>query len=336
MPADPACGASRWSLSGRSAEPTDGRSGLALLVTLALLVRPGSADHRIEVHEWGVLLWRGSSVVASGASGGPWFDPSEPVVMAPVIYIYGDPRDFELTVSSPGRIFDIYPVPDQFFGLDGFLRGLGSAVRWRGLRTEPAVAGGNVPWSDSFAVAIPGFQWALPMWRQPQALLVERTSDGFLDRFLYYEADLSGTGFPSPLPAFPQETAPDEEKVSGRVLVFRRQDDGSGVRVSAEPVEELLKGGTFEGVASASAGYDCILPLTVIRSWAAGHLTEAEIGAMWGTWEPYARYGDWEGDRLVVFPVPEALLDRVSDVELDAGAGIIVEYHRFFLGIAAM
>lgn len=314
---------------------TDRRRGMASPVVLASLVLTGSGNGSLEVHEWGVLLWAGSSLSASGASGGPWFDPSEPVVMAPVIYLYGTPGECEVTVSSHGRIFDLYPDPDRFFGLDGCLRSLGSAVRWSGLRVGPLVPGGNERWSLSHDIEIPGFQWAVSMWRQPRALVIERDSDGFLDRFLYYEVDLSGTGFPMPLPPFSPEGAPAEETVSGRVLVFQRPDDGGGVMVSVEPVGDLLSGGAPEAVPAASAEYDCILPLSVIRSWAAGVLNEEEIGAMWGTWEPYARYGDWEGSRLVVFPVPPALLDRISAVELDSG-GLRIEYRRFFLGIIAI
>lgn len=307
-----------------------------LLAAIASLALQSRADGPAEVHEWGVLLWQDSALEAAGAGGGPWFDPSEPVVLAPVIYLYGDPLECEVTVSSHGRIFDLYPDPDQFCGLEGCLRGLGSAVRWCGLRAGPLVPGVNDRWSSSFDVGIPGFQWALSMWRQPQAMLIARDSDGFLDRFLYYEVDLTGTGFPVPLPPFSPEGAPREETVSGRVLVFHRPDGSSEVSVSVEPVEGLAPGGTLEAAPDAPEGYDCILPLTVIRSWAAGILTEEEIGAMWGTWEPYARYGDWEGDRLVVFPVPAALLDRISTIEIETGTGLEVEYRRFFLGMTSM
>jgi hypothetical protein len=302
---------------------------LALLLTAACF-SAATAQNAISVHEWGVVIYGDGSTIASGSSGGPWYNPSEVVCFAPVLYFYGPDFTGEVTICSLGEIFNAWPEPDQSSGRYNLLGGLGSAAIWSvSASSDDGIA------SDNSLSAIPpvsGFDWAMNYWRVPQALLLSRASDSFLDRFLYYEVDLSEVGFPLTLPGLEPEGTPDEYMVTGQILLFRRLDTGV-VSVALLEADGLDLYG--EDVGPAFGDYSCERVSGILREWADGILTDEEVGAMWSTWEPYVLYGDWDEEYLAVFSLPQPLVDCISILRLTNDAGLPVEYSRFFLGMKA-
>ncbi len=285
---------------------------------------------QIYVHEWGAVVYRRDVVEAVGDAGGPWVDYSQMMAEAPVIYIYGPEFTGDLTVRSQGDIVNTYPEPDESFRIDESVAGGASAVRWNSISTEcPYLV--EQPWMHSPAEeTIAGFDWATRMWRQTESLIINRESDSFSDMFLYYETSFEPGSFPLPLPGSISDGHPQVVPVSGEVLVLFRPDmDWMGLGlVDADDLDELGNGMEITGE------YSSEFALETVTEWAEGELKEPEIRAMWGTWEPYALYGDWEGQYLVIFPVPQAMIPRISTLELTSESGLPVEYHRFFLGLA--
>lgn len=285
---------------------------------------------QIYVHEWGAMVYRRDVIEAVGDAGGPWTDYSGTMAEAPVIYIYGPEFTGGLTVRSQGDIVNTYPEPDESFRIDASVAGGGSAVRWSSISTEcPYLV--EQPWIPSVREErMAGFDWAAPMWRQVESLIINRESDSFSDMFLYYEAAFEPGTFPLPLPGIPGGGNPQVMPLSGEVLVLYRPDmDWMGLGlVDADDLDELGDG------VEITDEYPSELALETVTMWAEGELKEPEIRAMWATWEPYALYGDWEGSYLVIFPMPQPLISRISELELTSAEGLPVEYHRFFLGFA--
>lgn len=284
---------------------------------------------QIYVHEWGAVVYRRDVVEAAGDPGGPWLDYSGMMAEAPVIYIYGPEFTGDLTVRSQGDIVNTYPEPDESFRIDDSVAGGASAVRWSSISTRcPYLV--EQSWAPSVREErVAGFDWAAPLWRQVESLIISRESDSFSDMFLYYEVAFEPGSFPLPLPGGLAEGHPEVIPISGEVLVISRPDmDWMGLElVDADDLDELGDGLEITDEYSSECALD------IITDWAAAELKEPEIRAMWSTWEPYALYGDWEGRYLVIFPVPQNMLSRISTLELSSDAGLPVQYHRFFLGM---
>jgi hypothetical protein len=300
--------------------PPGGQKMFALMMGM-LVAAYLEPDDEIQVHEWGVVLYTAEGTRASGASGGYWYDPGEIMVEAPVVFIYGPEFTGDLSVKSAGRIFDTYPEPDDSPGLPEGSSGTGTAVRWRGIEASPADPSGFVPWEEWTNFGIVGFFDAVYSWRAVPSCVLARPSDGFRDSFLYYEVDFSGTGFP--LPAL----LTGSESSVGEALVFHRDASGTvTMRVlgAVEQSEERLV--IPEGFSSEDL-------LDILLGWADGELTAEEVGSMLQTWEPYIRYGDWQGPDLTVFPMPRELVSRISTLELSTDGSLPVTYSRFFLGM---
>jgi hypothetical protein len=302
-----------------------------VLIAAMLSTLPSTqSQNQIIVHEWGVVAYSGDSVEAKGSSGGPWGTWDVVVALAPVLYFYGPDFTADVTVCSLGEIFSVYPEPDQEGGPASYLGGLGSAIRWEGISARQR-GSFRYPFVITTGNAlIPEFDWALDSWRLPPSLALGRDRDGFADSFLYYEVDLSGIRFPLTLGSFTPEGTPEEERVSGEILLFHRLADGS-VSCAVLPCDSLDEYG--EGNPPSLESYSCESTTEVIRGWAEGVLTSEEVDAMWCTWEPYILYGDWEGEYLALFSLPQALIERVSTILVTPDSGLPVSYSRFFLGI---
>jgi hypothetical protein len=292
----------------------------ALLMAAALDTVVAPLHEEVYVHEWGVLTYRSDVVEATGSADGPWSNPSDMVAEAPVIHIYGPEFSGDLTVRSAGRIFSTYPDPDERFDVDVSVAGGGSAVRWSGIETRCPWLVEPDCWSSSCEVDIDGFFDALPLWRRNEALVLTRESDGFCDKFLYYEVDLAGR-FPDPLsPSCPGGPS------TGEALFFQRTD--GVVTVAAGDVGMLY---AMEESLPFTASYDAGFALETVAGWASPYLKRDEIEEMWATWEPYVLYGDWEGSTLAVFPLRQDLVERISTLELTVDEPLDISYHRFFL-----
>lgn len=283
--------------------------------------------HEIYVHEWGVMSYRGGAAEAAGAPDDSSFHaPRDDCAEAPVIHIWGPEFEGALIVRSPGRIVSAWPEPDECFSLDAGIAGGGSAVRWSGFETICPYSIQEVPWNP--AGSIPGFGWAADLWRTPECLIVRRQSDGFYDKFLYYEVEFPGRSSPPPLETG-SGTAP-LDSWEGDVLVFSRDAVGG---VSLEILPSACLGGLREESLPPGPGFSREEVLEKLSEWAGSLLKPQEIEEMWSTWEPYVAGGDWEGPRLVLFPLPSSHVERISTLELTDDEGRPVYYNRFFLGM---
>jgi hypothetical protein len=301
------------------------------LVLLAFLAAAASTpDDEVKVREWGVVLYRGEVVTAAGSPGGPWYDWSDAVAEAPVVFFRGPEFTGRFTVTSPARIFNVYPEPDDGVEVDLGWVGCVSSATWEGLSGR-ALEPGEQPWSDCLDVDIPGFQWAIPTWRVQESLVLRRSSDSWCDRFLYYEVDLSGTAFPLPLPGAGPEPEDPALVVSGQIMVFHRDEFGN---VSMEIAQAEERSVASEEVVVPSRGYASEGAFDILLSWIGPNLTVQDAQVLWATWEPYILWGDWQGESLTVFPIPQSLLDRISTLDLQVEGGLSVNYGRFFLGMA--
>jgi len=298
---------------------------IPFLLTLAALSQAAAGGDAIAVHEWGVVLYGSDDAVAVGA---PAVDPLGAIcVDAPVLTFHGAPFTGDVAVCSLGEITAVYPDPDGAGGaISGILGGLGSCVRWEGLSVGPGMPSDADRWAGP---PVAGFDWAVGLWRVPGVSRVSRSRDAFEDAFLYYEVEFGEDGLPVPLEGLAPAGTPPEE-LSGDVLVFRRRDgwvtaDFESPAADRRAVDESLPTDVQTGGAGGA--------LQTVRAWADGLLTEEELGAMWGTWEPYILYGDWQGDSLLVFPLPQPLIERISTIVVTPDVDLPVTISRFFLGM---
>lgn len=306
-----------------------------LSLVLALLISQPGPGETISVHEWGVVLYSAGSTTAVGSAD---YDPLMSVcVDAPVLFFHGPAFSGDVTVCSLGEIVHPYPEPDVLSGgLTGDLGGLGSAVRWTGLDIFPEAPSDMPVMEADDGLQLPGFGWAAYLWRIPEASWVSRSSDSFQDRFLYYEVDLTGVGFPVPLAGYAPAFSPDPELFTGQVLEFRRDPYGTVACTQDQPVVDVLSASDQSSLPIDADRMSRVVVPEAIREWCGSILTEEELQAMWSTWEPYVMYGDWPGDRLLVFPIPEALVERISLIIVSPDEDQPVTLHRFFLGMFSL
>lgn len=299
------------------------RSLAAVLLVLTLHAR----GQEIVLHEWGVVLYGSGTAVAAGAPPGEGIMPV--LVDAPVIAFHGSGFSGDVFVCSFGDVFSVYPMPDSTGGLFG-IDGLGSTLWWSDVTVSPPVV--DVPVTDrrgSDDALIPGFGWAAGMWRSPEACWIERPSDGFRDKFLYYEVDLAEIGLPIPLEGRAPEGFPPEDLVTD-MLVFTRCADG-GVSCSRTCMTDSEA--ADESVPAPADDKSCETVMQAMRYWAGDLLAGDEIDAMWATWEPYVYRGDWQGDSLAVFPMPRRLVACISGIGVFTSPQVPVVIDRFFLGM---
>ncbi len=300
-----------------------------LLIAAALDTVVAPYHDQIYVHEWGAVVYRQDVVEALGSGGDHSLPDYGTMAEAPVIYLYGPEFTGDLTVRSTGRILNTYPEPDESFSVDLTVAGGGSAVRWSEFYTAcPYTA--EQSWAPACEESVAGFEWAAGLWRDVESLIINRSAGSFSDMFLYYEVSFDRDAFPLPLPGRSQEGSLQVAPISSEVLVIFRPDfDWIGMElVDADSLDGL--GGSVEILDE----YTSESAVEVITQWAGSTLKEPEIRAMWNTWESYALYGDWEGTYLVIFPMPQPLVSRVSTLELTNTLGLPVSYHRFFLGFS--
>lgn len=284
-------------------------------LSLILVCSPVPIGNGTALHEWGVVVYDGATIRAAGDPFGTC-TVEEAVAYAPVISLHGPGFTGDISVAALGTIFEMYPEPDVTGGPGMMTGGLGSFIRWEGVQALPADTG-------------PGFQFppvegldAAPLWRHSENLTLTRP-DGFCDRFLYYEVDLSGTGFPLPLAGYaPQGTTP-----AVGILLFHRSAIGTAGF-------ELLPGGDLSLAGSTAPFlYSAAEVRSVLGRWAGDALTDGELESLWATWEPWVLSGDWEGGSIAVFPLPEQTVELVSTVTAVSDQGNPLPVHRFFLGM---
>jgi hypothetical protein len=289
------------------------------------VVAPGDYE-TVHIHEWGVVLFSEDGADVTGVYDSPddfyidGYDYGHYCVEAPVVWFHGTPCSGTFTVRTPeGWLTELYPVPDD----------IGSVAPELPVRPAEAswyfTVGGAEPSSermrewDSSGLS---WGWAAGYWRNVPAEYLYRESDGFCDRFIYYECGL-------PLQWNEIFTGVDEG------IVFRDGFTGEGI---------VFVSGSMPGYAMVSIEDELIVPpmeefvpagpdsmKAILGRWAEWKLKPEEIDALWYTWESamYTLPGTW-----LLFPIPAEDVNRISTIEFipdDCFVG--VRYQRLFLGL---
>ncbi len=287
-------------------------------------------DHdTVYVHEWGVVCFEELGPEVVGVRWEPFPFPDEPPygysVEAPVVWFHGSSCTGTFTVSTPeGWLTELYPRPDGTEGLPApdiiteyFLPQITFAewsIRLDGpepSEEEPVPTYGALP-----------FEWAMEYWRGVPSRWLYRESDGFVDRFIYYECGLPA-GFDG---LFKRE---------GGSIVFDEGWSGEGLILASGEMPGMLPvhlEGEFE--TPAIAGFYPADPDSlrkIVSGWAEGMLKTEEIDALWNTWEGtlFAPPGKW-----LLFPLPSEVTERISAISFTPDdCWIEVVYERLFLGL---
>ncbi len=285
---------------------------IALMDTVIAVPSEGT----VYVHEWGVVTFTEESVVIGGDPDMVPIDQPFPpdhfedmVVRAPVVYFYGEPFSgyFTVTVGS-GSFLEAYPTPSDasLMSSPPFSEASASAS-WRINGTFPSTDR-DIPFDDGTVSCVS--DELLELWREPPSMFLE-FGDGSKEMFVYYECSM----------------APVDEDAYCPVIL-----GGEGAYLDPGYRGELLKfvraGDSVEMV--NGPGEDVV---SMLCDWAGGTMKSQELEAMWGTWESWIYDGAWQGDTLLVFPLPRSTVDNITSIRLDTDAWMDVEYSRFFLGI---
>jgi hypothetical protein len=279
----------------------------SLLITVFILcaVAFGQGERElppIQVHEWGVLAWSGGDPVLSSAPATIFPADSAPVeqqylLRAPVLYFHGPDFSGSVTVKTKnGSIFDIYPpVPDADRGHN--------YCRWNADFTNTRLE----EYPDLRGLA-PG-NWNYDLWRVDYAMVVS-LSNGWSDKFLYYETAPENTDF---LPFSPgMESVCEEYKDIEAVAV---KTSSSGLLYARCTLGNIVNGGEMDFSSVESAGI-----VGILYEWAGGVIDFEEVDALWQTWAPWV-LADFMNEPeysngLVLYMIPQELTENLSTISV--------------------
>ncbi len=299
-------------------------SVLALVLTVSVLPQPGGG---IEVHEWGVVRFQGDSISVSGFpsdSSGLRPVPFEygmvpPAVDAPVIFFHGDGFRGDFIVEMPGgTATSIYPRA-------GMVQ-RGDSIIWKDISVLQSYDLDS-PYDRR---GITGFIWedAVYGWRGVNANTVR--TGGIDEGFLYYECRPAV----SPELDYPRRLAMGSglpEDVDHVLLFLRPYDDEYMEMYSVAPCGIFVPPEVDEiGIYSREE------VMRELASWAGDKLTREELLAMWDTWEEYVTGAQWQGDALILFPLPKNAIEKISTLSVSTDEDCPVTISRFFLGMVTV
>jgi hypothetical protein len=284
-------------------------------------------DSGVEVHEWGVVRFDSAGITAQGVPPGEYssvgpvpfgYGAMPPLVDAPVLFFHGSGFTGDFIVEIPdGRPTEIYPE-------EGMIT-TGSSVEWRGIEvreSSPLCA------DAADRRGLSDFVWenSVHLWRGVDANTVI-LEGGLQEGFLYYECAMStlacleypgllarGRGLP--------------EGVEG-VLMFLRPS-GDLQEMYMVPPQRIFLPVEVDEVGC----YGRERVIGILQEWAGTRLNYDEVQVMWDTWEDFVTSGEWSGDALLLFPLPEETVESISTLSLRTDQDIDVTCHRFFLGMA--
>jgi len=279
----------------------------------------------VYVHEWGAVTFTEETVIF-GAN--PLTDPNsdfippyqweEPVARAPIVYFYGAQFSGTFTVSvHSGNFIELLPFPD----------------RLESTSPMPPQQSYNAVWeiwdttqdkdylAEEYSCVSADM---LEIWRKPQSYVLE-FNDGSQEKFVYYECALVPSSEDDFYPALLQEDGailhPD---YTGPAMWFVK--DGGTVTLDRISGDDPL-----QGIITAT-GPQNIYP-EILCDWAEGSMKSEELVSMWETWESWIFDGSWSGDTLVVFPLPDYIIEGMTTIDLQTDDYHDVVYSRFYLGI---
>ncbi|OPL17649.1 MAG: hypothetical protein AVO35_09480 [Candidatus Aegiribacteria sp. MLS_C] len=283
---------------------------LATALLDTVIAVPG--DGTVQVHEWGVVTFIEGSVVPGSdpATVSHWQTPfqqdpeQEMVVRAPVVYFYGPAFSGTFVVRAGSASFiETWPTPASM--TDGPC----ATASWNIIGTSAREEGGT-PGYPPGTGCIP--EDLLELWREPLSknLLFD---DGGSESFIYYECSIDGgTGAWDPVRTSEDGFSLDPD-YAGPVMSFAR--DGGSVVMVDPPEEEVIE---------------------TLCDWAEGTMKTKELEGMWATWEEWIYGGSWQGDTLLIFPLPQSTVEGITGIELITDGMMEILYSRFFLGVLSV
>ncbi|MCD4708829.1 MAG: hypothetical protein K8S62_13935 [Candidatus Sabulitectum sp.] len=274
------------------------------MITLIILVAG------LQVHEWGVITQTPLSLSGAIPEIQPWENELED--KAPVVYFHGDPCTVTVRISFPGMGYasEVLPAPDE--------GGVNSTyILWNDLElTESPGSGLTEGWRNQENLNFP-----IPVWRQVDALCIA-TSDRY-DHFIYYECI---PGRPGDLPFISESGNHSFRMPYGEIpCVILTSVDGIpmyGTFTLADIVTDIPKGLQFLDE-----------PIQLRRElwqWAEGVLNEDEFDSFWNTWESQF-LSDSETDVMIIYRVPEEILEQIATMEVIPDTQIEIDINRFII-----
>lgn len=271
---------------------------LLLIVAASAFSQTGREMAPIHVHEWGVLTWNSGTAVLASTPGEPAQislppDDGGMLLRAPVLYFHGPAFSGTVTVKTAnGSIFDIYPpVPDE--DRDN------NHVSWTADFSYDPIE----EYPDFHGMA-PG-EWNYDLWRMDSPLSITR-SDGWNDKFLYYETAPATTDF---LPYRPGvESICDEYMDIEAILIKRIEGD---FVYSHCTLRDIVYGGDTEDLEMSSNGI-----LGILYGWSVGNILLEEVDVLWNTWSSWIQNDHANesaySNGLVMYLIPAELTDNLS------------------------
>jgi len=301
---------------------------ILVLMAAALLTAQPAAEGRempvVEVHEWGVITTGGQGAVmaahpAGEADPSTLYMPGDVLVdRAPVVYFYGPPFTGRFTVEAvSGEITTTWPVPSS------------GPATWRITAdwAERDSAPGDVLAGRVHPSTIDG--WDATGWRVPQSMTLV-TGEGYVDKLLYYECTVD----PGLLPLQPAEVGVDVAEGFEDMPVALLIPSCAGLTVM--PVNASVLENPVELMRNSALVSGDLLPF--LYGWSRDIVDVEEVDALWGSWRRTLTVDGLpspeSGRALVVYRVPESILEGISRLELETDEGFTVEYDRFILCVS--
>lgn len=297
---------------------------LLSIAAAALTAQPADEGREmpvVEVHEWGVIIAEGPGAVmaahpAGEADPATLYMPGDVLVdRAPVVYFYGPPFTGRFRVEAvSGGITTTWPVPSS----------------------EPATWRITADWAERDSAPVDVITgrvhpstidgWDATGWRVPQSMTLV-TGEGYVDKFLYYECTVD----PDLLPLQPAETGVDIAEGFEDMPVALLIPSCAGVTVM--PLHASVLENPVELMRNSALVSGDLLP--ILYGWSRDIVDVEEVDALWGSWRSMLMSeglpSPESGRALVVYPVPESILEGISRLELETDEGYTVEYDRFIL-----
>ena len=268
----------------------------------------------LQVHEWGVIVQNPVSFTATPVLSA--IPVEDPVYMfedkAPVVYFHGDPCIIDMRISFPAMGYATSILPEASDG------GINSTyAAWNRLElTDSPDNELSFGWPSCELSGLPA-----QLWREVDALDV--VAYGCFDRFLYYECV---PGSPGDLPFISQSGNQSLRMPYGEIpCIVLTSAAGSpmyGVFTLAEILNSIPKGLQF-------LEHPEILRRELWQ-WAEGTLNEDEFETFWGTWES-SFIEDCMNGVVILYPVPEEILENIASIEIIPDREMEVEINRFVI-----
>ncbi|MCK4504078.1 MAG: hypothetical protein KAW14_00560 [Candidatus Aegiribacteria sp.] len=305
---------------------------LPLMFAAALVdtvIAPPADLNTIYVHEWGAITFAEEVIIGAAPPSDPLSNYTTPdewdelLVRAPVVYFYGATFQGTFTVTVPsGTFIETWPVPEKLTAIAPLHLASSSRAVW----TISGTSWGEPGTTDtpagrhelSFSPEI------LDIWRWPPSFLLE-FGNGIREKFIYYECALRPQNNDDFYPALlTNDGTVLSPEYHGELIRFIKSDG----KVIIDPITGRY--GMRREIQQATEYGDI---LETLCSWAGGTMKSDEINAMWTTWEDWIYNGSWSGDTLLVFPLPDETVERMSSITLETSEEHDIEYSRFYVGI---